>query len=140
MINYNDYPDNWLTEIRPKILERANNKCEFCGCDNNKWIWYHPSADLPEMSHIWTQDENQAMTWHGSYEGNTHGSPEHGHLVVLTIAHIHDPNPMNCADDNLKALCQRCHLRHDAKMKANNRKSHKLHEQENLGQLKLKGF
>lgn len=33
-INYKDYPDNWLTEIRPAILERANNCCEFCGIEN----------------------------------------------------------------------------------------------------------
>jgi len=32
----------------------------------------------------------------------------------LTIAHIHDHNPMACDDDNLQALCQRCHLILDA--------------------------
>ena len=34
--------------------------------------------------------------------------------VVLTVAHLGDPSPENCADDNLKAMCQRCHLRYDA--------------------------
>jgi hypothetical protein len=33
---------------------------------------------------------------------------------VLTVAHLGDPSPENCADDNLKAMCQRCHLRYDA--------------------------
>jgi nitrate reductase cytochrome c-type subunit len=33
-INYNKYPPNWKTEIRPRILSRANNKCEFCGVKN----------------------------------------------------------------------------------------------------------
>jgi hypothetical protein len=32
--------------------------------------------------------------------------------VVLTIAHL-DHTPENCADDNLRAWCQRCHLRYD---------------------------
>jgi len=32
---------------------------------------------------------------------------------VLTVAHLGDPSPENCADDNLKAMCQRCHLRYD---------------------------
>jgi hypothetical protein len=32
--------------------------------------------------------------------------------VVLTVAHL-DHQPENCADDNLKAMCQRCHLRYD---------------------------
>jgi heterodisulfide reductase subunit B len=33
-INYSKYPPNWLTEIRPRILHRANNRCEFCGIEN----------------------------------------------------------------------------------------------------------
>ena len=33
-INYKEYPANWLTEIRPRILERTNNCCEFCGVEN----------------------------------------------------------------------------------------------------------
>jgi 5-methylcytosine-specific restriction endonuclease McrA len=41
--------------------------------------------------------------------------------VVLTIAHM-DHTPENCADDNLKALCQRCHNRYDAKTRARGRK------------------
>jgi hypothetical protein len=34
--------------------------------------------------------------------------------VVLTIAHL-DHIPENCNDDNLKALCQKCHLTYDAR-------------------------
>lgn len=34
--------------------------------------------------------------------------------IVLTIAHL-DHTPENCADDNLRAWCQRCHLAYDAK-------------------------
>ena len=33
-IDYKKYPPNWKTEIRPYILNRANNKCEFCGVEN----------------------------------------------------------------------------------------------------------
>jgi 5-methylcytosine-specific restriction endonuclease McrA len=40
-IDYNNYPHNWLTEIRPAILKRANNKCEFCGVPNRS---IHPST------------------------------------------------------------------------------------------------
>lgn len=40
--------------------------------------------------------------------------------VVLTIAHIHDPDPANCSEENLQALCQRCHNQHDAPMRAKN--------------------
>jgi 5-methylcytosine-specific restriction endonuclease McrA len=37
--------------------------------------------------------------------------------VVLTVAHL-DHAPENCHDDNLKALCQRCHNGYDAKERA----------------------
>ena len=32
--------------------------------------------------------------------------------VVLTVAHLNH-QPEDCTDDNLKAMCQRCHLRYD---------------------------
>lgn len=53
--------------------------------------------------------------------GAVHGQPHPvtGSRVVLTTAHL-DHNPANCTDDNLMALCQRCHLRYDAKMHALN--------------------
>jgi hypothetical protein len=37
-------------------------------------------------------------------------------IVVLTVAHL-DHTPENCADDNLKAMCQRCHNSYDAPMR-----------------------
>jgi len=33
-VNYEKYPPNWKTEIRPRILERAKHKCENCGVSN----------------------------------------------------------------------------------------------------------
>lgn len=40
--------------------------------------------------------------------------------VVLTIAHL-DHTPENCAPENLRALCQACHNRYDAKHRAETR-------------------
>ena len=34
-IDYKKYPPNWKTEIRPAVLKRANNSCEFCGVENH---------------------------------------------------------------------------------------------------------
>ena len=45
-----------------------------------------------------------------------------GAVVVLTAAHVHDKRPEACALLNLAALCQRCHLRHDAKDRARGRR------------------
>lgn len=38
--------------------------------------------------------------------------PETGSRVVLTVAHL-DHQPENNAPENLRVLCQRCHLHHD---------------------------
>lgn len=47
--------------------------------------------------------------------------PITGSRVILTVAHIdHDRN--NNSFFNLAALCQRCHLRHDAKQHARTRR------------------
>lgn len=43
--------------------------------------------------------------------------PVTGSRVVLTVAHL-DHNPANCAPDNLRALCQKCHLTYDARLHA----------------------
>lgn len=37
-IDYKKYPKNWLSEIRPRILKRANNQCEFCGVKNYSFV------------------------------------------------------------------------------------------------------
>lgn len=45
--------------------------------------------------------------------------PDTRSRVVLTIAHL-DQDETNNDDENLRALCQRCHLRWDAKHHAAN--------------------
>lgn len=47
--------------------------------------------------------------------------PVTGSKVVLTIAHM-DHNEQHNDPANLKALCQRCHLTHDAQQHAENAK------------------
>ena len=62
--------------------------------------------------------------------------PETGSIVVLTTAHL-DHNPANCTDDNLAALCQRCHLRYDAELHAVTAAINRLCRQITAGQLVL---
>lgn len=45
--------------------------------------------------------------------------PVTGSKVVLTVAHL-DHQPENVSDENLMAMCQRCHLTYDAKHHAMN--------------------
>ena len=39
-------------------------------------------------------------------------SPYTGFRVMLTVAHL-DHTPENCDEENLRAMCQRCHLAYD---------------------------
>lgn len=50
-----------------------------------------------------------------------HGRPHPvtGSQVVLTVAHL-DHTPENCAEANLRAWCQACHLAYDAAQHAAN--------------------
>jgi 5-methylcytosine-specific restriction endonuclease McrA len=42
--------------------------------------------------------------------------------VVLTIAHLVEGGPLDCPDNDLQALCERCHNQLDAPMRARNRR------------------
>ena len=57
-----------------------------------------------------------------------HSIVDNGHgkmiKVVLTIAHLNH-TPEDCRPENLRALCQRCHNRYDAKHRAETRKNNK---------------
>jgi hypothetical protein len=103
-INYKLYPPDW-SEIRKRILERANDSCEMCGLNNK--------------SKIHSFKENKVTIWRDlSYaEWLDRGSPKHI-TVVLTIAHLdHDETNHEVKDDRLMALCQLCHLRYDIEEK-----------------------
>ena len=62
--------------------------------------------------------------------------PVTGSKVVLTVGHL-DHDPMNCARENLRAWCQRCHLTYDAALHARNAKRTRAAR---VGQLWLEGF
>ena len=97
-IDYRKYPKDWKTRIRPDILKRANGRCELCGVANGSTIY--------RCSYIKTN-------YIGTIECKTPVK------VVLTVAHM-DHDIQNNDYGNLKALCQRCHLRHDAEQHARN--------------------
>lgn len=58
--------------------------------------------------------------WCGAENGKPH--PLTGSKVVLTCAHVHDRRPESASLLNLAALCQRCHIRHDAPLRWRNRR------------------
>jgi hypothetical protein len=89
--NYRDYPPDWFTNIRPSILARAEIRCE--GSPD-----HYPGCRAENVSR----------------------HPVTRSRVVLTIAHL-DHDKLNNDPSNLRALCQRCHLRHDRELHRRNR-------------------
>lgn len=96
--------------IRERILARADNRCERCRKPNRRplsvtsgGIWFD------EQQNAWCNDQGEPNSF--CYPGIT-GREVYVIYCVLTIAHL-DHNPHNNADDNLLALCQHCHLKHD---------------------------
>ena len=75
-------------------------------------------VEWPALSHLIRFLADWQCEWCGAENGKDH--PVTGSRVVLTVAHIHDHRPENCDPDNLAALCQRCHNRHDAAMRRAN--------------------
>lgn len=105
------YPKDW-PQIRAAILARAGNACEKCKAPNRARI-ARGTGDDEGTYMLDTADVYCADT--GKHLGQCRMSDyEVGRMVdvVLTIAHL-DHVPENCADDNLRAWCQRCHLRYD---------------------------
>lgn len=87
--NKKRYPENWNTEIVPRIRKRSRNCCENCGLPNHAWVNRHTRE-------LCLQDEENAIR------------------VVLTVAH-RDHIPENCSDENLAHWCQKCHNTYDAR-------------------------
>lgn len=98
------YPKDWPA-ISLRIRERAGNRCECsgeCGRFHGHYCAYKRCTALNGGSH-----------------------PITGSRVVLTVAHL-DHTPENCADGNLKAMCQRCHLSYDGAHHAQTAKATRL--------------
>lgn len=114
--NADRYPANW-NEIRERIKARAKNCCEFCGVAN--WAIggrdrdgrFHPAYAAGEAPDVRVMPKHGEDAWCGA------GGPEHFlrvFRIVCTVAHL-DHVPEHCDDENLRFLCQRCHLVYDKK-------------------------
>jgi hypothetical protein len=93
------YPKDWK-RISAQIRERSGGQCE---CEGECGL--HRTTPGPRRCR---EKHLQAATFARG-------------RVVLTVAHL-DHQPENCAPINLKAMCQRCHLRYDMKHHARSRR------------------
>lgn len=98
------YPKDWPA-ISQRIREREGNCCKWCGAPNGEFI-----------------ERDSSGNWHlHSHTGVCMGEACDSVKIVLTVAHL-DHTPEHCEDDNLAALCQRCHNRYDAPMRRQGRR------------------
>jgi len=117
-ILYKNYPKNWKTEIRPAVLERANNCCEVCGVQNRDIIFrgFYNEVEVFQRANgeLFKVDGSFIMndSEYCCIEPSTGKENQKAIKVVLTIAHLNHDTTDNRME-NLKALCQLHHLRHD---------------------------
>lgn len=109
-MDYTKYPDDWKAISHRIRFERAGGKCEQCGAVHGSWI-YRKLDNPAEWSLL---DNEEYVYYHG------HEYTDKPTLVILTVHHIGVPYPdgtpgdprdkMDVRDENLIAMCQRCHL------------------------------
>jgi len=116
--NRNRYPADW-PKISARVREEAGQRCEWCGVPNGEWIrrgtcdgldvWSFSASAYCDVFCASTGDK---------LDGESHDTCDLGKpvRVVLTVAHL-DHTPENCARENLRALCQKCHNAYDAPMR-----------------------
>lgn len=122
------YPDNW-EEIRQRILERDGNHCKWCGVANGAIGYRSLDGEFVKVAN--SADEVGMDADALALDGFNLIR------IVLTVAHWPDPDPMNCADENLQALCQRCHNRVDAPMRRKHAAETRRHRRIAGGQAEL---
>jgi hypothetical protein len=126
------YGRQWREVTRPRILERADNRCENCGVPNHKlvqraagWWCQQEQACLycSTRGSGWLRSTGPVCTCHGFWvtpSGKVTEVPATNFQpairrwvgIVLTVAHLNHTSGDD-RDANLKALCQWCHLNWD---------------------------
>ena len=103
--NAKRYPKEWK-QIRERILARAKHRCEQCGIHNHDIGYRDEDGEFHVVVKAF-EVEGPVRDYQDS-----HATGYKLLQVVLTVAHL-DHIPENCAENNLKAWCQKCHLSYD---------------------------
>jgi hypothetical protein len=126
--DYKKYPVDWKSRIRPAILSRANHRCELCDVPNYAVGYWNGSSFEPtggsRMHDLAGSGQLSAKQAREIVKHCNEMCEYNLIMVVLTIGHM-DHNIHNNDFINLKAMCQRCHNRHDAKHRAETRRKNR---------------
>lgn len=111
------YPPDWKAISLRVRFERAGGKCEHCEAPHG---WFRDQYDVLHDPATWAGLQTNGFHWRAS-------------KIVLTTAHLnHDPSDNR--EENLAALCQRCHLAHDLK---HHLQSRRINREKATGQQRL---
>lgn len=103
------YPIDWPQLSRLVRFGRAGGRCEGCGRPHAASLLQLPDGRWLELEEgVWRDDAGAVAAW-PDIVGWTTSRHRRFHLGT---AHL-DHDPGNSSWLNLRALCQRCHLRHD---------------------------
>lgn len=132
-IDYSIYPPNWKTEIVPRILKRANHRCEFSGVAN-KSIGYWYGMKFVTNGALVTEYYRYRKIYYKKAALRAASTNKCKLIeIVLTVCHLdRDPENWNVSDDRLKAACQKCHLNYDLPDNVNKRKYGKNYKKNQL--------
>lgn len=113
------YPKDWK-QIRARILERAGHACEWCGVMNHAIGWREEDGRFVAVDEDFLRAFGHTLKDVPCTIVTVDDTRTRIIRIVLTIAHVHNPDPADVRPENLAALCQRCHNRHDAPMRQAN--------------------
>ena len=132
--NRSRYPSNWR-DIRTSILERARHRCEFCGVTNHAIGYRNCEGHFQPVK----TRHNPLYSPPAVITGPLLSDSVYVHRlfkIVLTIAHLNH-QPEDCRPENLKALCQQCHLRYDVDHHTTTRQQRQRVVLEHIGQMRF---
>ncbi len=124
-VDMSRYPKDWK-DISIRIRKRSRGRCECTGeCGSNH-----------RVNHRFKAIRCPAR--------NKKPHPVTGSIVILTVAHLGTDqadgkkgdkhNKQDCRDENLKAMCQRCHLNFDRDEHVQNAKATRRRKMIDAGQ------
>lgn len=124
--NKSRYPQNWKSEVVPRIRARSGNRCECtgqCGVEHG----HSYCTDLSEIGRCGIHNGDVSYMIDGRWQvcleselgeemERCDGKIYRAVRIVLTVMHLNH-KPEDCCDENLLHACQGCHNRYDAPMR-----------------------
>lgn len=124
------YPKDWPKISRRIRFERAGGCCEWCGAPHNGF--------RDRLTGVWFEEDFSEWFPHLAEEMIR---------IVITTAHLGVDKPdgtpgskadtMDCREENLAALCQRCHLNFDRQQHLQNRMHNRRARLVEVGQMEM---